>query len=179
MNPMISVSIAMATYNGQKHIQRQLDSLAAQTRIPDELVVCDDGSEDNTIAIVGAFANSSAFPVNIHKNDTRLGYRANFMRCANLCRSKLIAFSDQDDDWYPHKLETILKPFSDAGVLLAYHNADIVTHDGHKIGTLADRAAPQTIVPPLSLGPFWPVALGFTEVFRRSLLALDDLSLKS
>src|SRR5260221_14241396 len=167
---MTTVSIAMATYNGQKYIQRQLDSLAAQTRIPDELVICDDGSEDDTIAIVESFARSAPFPVKIHRNDVRLGYRANFMRAAGLCRSDLIAFSDQDDYWRPNKIEASLQPFCDPEVILVYHNADVVAADGSKIGTLAARRAPQRILVPLSSGPFWPYALGFTEVFRRSLL---------
>lgn len=176
---MISVSVAMATCNGQKYIQRQLDSLAAQSQAPRELVISDDRSADDTLSIVDAFAKTASFPVNIHRNEVQLGYRANFLRAASLCQSELIAFCDQDDHWYPQKIAVSVKPFSDPEVLLAYHNADVVTDDGRRIGTLAARAAPQRVMKPLSLGPFWPYALGFTEVFRRSLLPLNDLWPKS
>ena len=171
---MIPVSVAMATYNGQQHIRRQLDSIAAQSHAPAELVITDDRSEDDTIAIIDAFAKTASFPVNVFHNETRLAYRANFMRAASLCQSELIAFCDQDDYWYPLKIEMSIKPFSDPDVLLAYHNADVVTDDGRRIGSLAARAAQQFILTPMSSGP-WPLALGFTEVFRRSLLRLSDL----
>ena len=171
---LLAVSVAMATYNGQQFIQRQLDSLSAQTHLPAELIVTDDGSDDDTLAIINAFAKSASFPVNVYRNDTRLGYRANFMQAAALCRSELIAFCDQDDVWYANKIAASLKPFSDSDVLLTYHNANIVNDDGRLIGSLATRAAQQLVLPPLSAGP-WPLALGFTEVFRRSLLPLSYL----
>jgi glycosyltransferase involved in cell wall biosynthesis len=171
---MISVSVAMATCNGQKYIRRQLDSLAAQRQIPAELVITDDKSEDNTISIVDAFARTAPFPVRIYQNEARLGYRANFMRAAGLCQSELIGFCDQDDYWYPQKIEMSVKPFSDPEVLLVYHNADIVTDEGRLIGSLAKRAPKESILLPMSSGP-WLHALGFTQIFRRSLLRLSDL----
>ena len=171
---MISVSVAMATYNGQQHIQRQLDSLAAQSHVPAELVITDDRSDDDTLAIIDAFAKTASFPVKVFRNETHLGYRANFMRAASLCRSELIAFCDQDDYWYPQKIAVSVKPFSDPEVLLAYHNADVVTPEGNRIGSLASRAAKQAILTPMSSGP-WLYALGFTQVFRRSLLQMVGL----
>src|SRR5262249_13539560 len=119
---MMSISIAMATYNGQRHIQRQLDSLAAQTHLPAELVVSDDMSSDETLKIVDAFAKTAPFQVRIYQSKTRLGYRANFMRAAGLCQSDLIAFCDQDDYWYPNKIATCIEAFNDREVLLACHN---------------------------------------------------------
>jgi glycosyltransferase involved in cell wall biosynthesis len=170
---MTSVSVAMATYNGSQYILRQLDSLAAQSRIPAELVITDDNSQDGTVRAAETFARTASFPVHVYRNESRLGYRANFMRAASLCQSELIAFCDQDDYWYPHKIAETVKPFGDPDVLLAYHNADVVTGEDRPIGSLAKRAARQTVLMPLSSGP-WPYALGFTQVFRRSLLRLSD-----
>ena len=82
----------MATYNGRQHIRRQLDSLAAQTLIPAELVITDDGSDDDTISVVEEFAKNAPFAVKVFRNEARLGYRKNFMRAASLCQSDLIAF---------------------------------------------------------------------------------------
>jgi glycosyltransferase involved in cell wall biosynthesis len=157
----------MATYNGRRRIRRQLDSLAAQSRLPDELVVCDDCSDDDTIAVVEGFAKAAAFPVAVRRNETHLGWRGNFMRAASLCKSELISFCDQDDFWYSHKIAHAVKPFADPEVLLTYHNADIVTEDGKRLGSLGTRAS--------STASPWQDVRGFTEVFRRSLLQLSDL----
>jgi glycosyltransferase involved in cell wall biosynthesis len=165
---MTSVSVAMATYNGGKHLRRQLDSVATQSQRPSELVITDDCSADDTIAVIEAFANSAPFPVKLSRNETRLGYRANFMRAASLCGSELIAFCDQDDFWYPGKIAAVVRPFADPEVLLTYHNADVVTDDGNRISSLTERLVP------IASGP-WFYPLGFTEVFRRSLLSLCGL----
>jgi glycosyltransferase involved in cell wall biosynthesis len=173
---MNSISIAMATYNGQRFIREQLDSLAGQQRLPSELVITDDASSDQTVAIAEQFAKAAPFPVHIHRNDKRLGYRANFMRAATLCTSSLIAFCDQDDIWSPRKLTICVEPFRDPAVLLVYHNAEAVTEAGARLGSL-DYFAPVPMTPPLSSCPIRkiPPVLGFTEVFRRSILQFSDL----
>ncbi len=171
---MTPVSIALAVYNGQRHIQRQLESLAAQTHQPAELIISDDASTDDTLKIVDAFAKTAPFPVHVHCNDIRLGYRANFIKAASLCRSELIAFCDHDDYWYPHKIAQSLKAFQNPNILLTFHNADVVTEDGNRIGSLINHAAQQPILEPLSSGP-WLSALGFSEIIRRSLLSLSYL----
>ena len=74
-----SVSVAMATYNGARYLPEMLASVAGQSRLPDELVVRDDGSEDGTVALLEDFARQAAFPVRILERGTRLGYAQNFM----------------------------------------------------------------------------------------------------
>jgi glycosyltransferase involved in cell wall biosynthesis len=101
----MNVSIAMATYNGERFLQEQLDSLAAQTLLPLELVVGDDGSTDGTLEILERFARRAPFPVHIQKNAPTLGYGENFLSTASRCSGEWIAFCDQDDVWLPHKLE--------------------------------------------------------------------------
>jgi len=174
---MRSISVAMATYNGQRFIREQLDSLAAQQHLPSELVIADDASSDKTVAIAQQFAKTAPFTVHIHRHDERLGYRANFMRAASLCTSDVIAFCDQDDVWSPQKLALCIEPFQDPAVLLAHHNAEVVTEAGERLGSL-DHLASAPTTPPLSLcaiGRNMPFALGFTEVFRRSILKFSDL----
>jgi glycosyltransferase involved in cell wall biosynthesis len=104
-----SISIAMATYNGEKYIRQQLESLAGQTLLPLELVVCDDCSTDMTAAIVSDFAASAPFPVRLHYNDANLGYSDNFFKAAGLGCGEWIAFCDQDDFWLPDKLARVSK----------------------------------------------------------------------
>src|SRR3954467_3477295 len=76
----MKVSVALASYNGARFIDEQLASLAAQTRLPDELVVCDDGSTDDTLARVERFAATAPFAVRIVRNAENLGFNGNFQR---------------------------------------------------------------------------------------------------
>lgn len=118
-----SVSIALATYNGELYLTQQLESLANQTTPPFELVVTDDQSSDRTIAILRSFASSASFPVFIHRNPSRLGYANNFIHAAGLCKGDVIAFCDQDDVWRTDKLERCSREFSRPDVGLVVHNA--------------------------------------------------------
>ena len=74
----MKISIAMATYNGGKYLREQLDSFLAQTRLPDELVITDDCSTDDTLAIIETFAATAPFEVRWERNEQNLGYTGNF-----------------------------------------------------------------------------------------------------
>jgi glycosyltransferase involved in cell wall biosynthesis len=165
-----TISVALASYNGARYLAAQLDSLASQTRPPDELVICDDASTDATMDIAAAFAARVPFPVRIERNPAQLGYRVNFMKAASLCRSDIIAFCDQDDVWLPHKLQACRDAYTDPDILMVYHNATVVTEGLAPIGTLSrQQGAPQAVNPPRSIEP-WHFGLGFTQTFRRELL---------
>jgi glycosyltransferase involved in cell wall biosynthesis len=97
----------MATYNGARHLREQLDSFVAQTRRPDQLVITDDRSSDDTVRIARDFAASAPFEVRVEVNDTRLGVTANFDRALSLCDGDLVFLSDQDDVWFASKIETL------------------------------------------------------------------------
>ena len=79
----------------------------SQTRLPDELIICDDGSTDATIAIVEHFAQSAPFTTKVFRNSKNLGYSRNFAYAVSLCSQEIIALCDQDDVWYPEKLACI------------------------------------------------------------------------
>jgi glycosyltransferase involved in cell wall biosynthesis len=100
----LSISIAMTTFNGARFLAEQLESLRAQSRPPDELVVCDDRSTDSTQSILSAFARSAPFDVRICCNDANIGHERNFAKAIDYCGGDLIFLSDQDDVWYPEKL---------------------------------------------------------------------------
>jgi len=105
MKPKISV--AMATYNGQMFLKQQIDSIAAQSRQVDELVVCDDGSTDNTVCMLNEFKSAVPFPVNIVVNEKNLGCAKNFEKAISMCGGDIIFLCDQDDVWLPHKVKMI------------------------------------------------------------------------
>jgi hypothetical protein len=117
----------MCTYHGALYLREQLDSIAGQTRLPDELVVCDDGSADDTLAILEGFAAAARFPVRIHVNPTQLGTPKNFERAIGLASGEVIALADQDDVWYPHKLERLEQGFARSERIgLVFSDADVV-----------------------------------------------------
>lgn len=105
------ISIAMATYNGANYLQDQLDSFLYQTRPPDELVVCDDGSTDETLSLLETFRAQAPFAVHIHRNEARLGYAKNFERALSLCTGDIIFLSDQDDVWFCRKIAEVERIF--------------------------------------------------------------------
>lgn len=108
-----TISIAMCTFNGADYLQEQLVSIAKQTRLPDELVVCDDGSTDSTLQILDEFKKKVLFPVIIHCNKKRLGATKNFEKVITLCKGEIIVLCDQDDVWLPQKLEKIEELFKE------------------------------------------------------------------
>ena len=126
----MKISIAMATYNGAKYLQEQLDSLVNQTRQPDELVVCDDTSTDETVDILNRFAKTAPFQVKIFVNEKNLGYTQNFGRALSLCVGDLIFLSDQDDVWFPEKIATIENlAEQDDYTQIFMNDAELVHHD--------------------------------------------------
>jgi len=104
-----SISIALCTYNGALYLREQLASIAAQTRKPAELVACDDGSRDESVAMLEEFASRVDFPVRVIKNEKNLGSTKNFEQAIRLCRGDYIALCDQDDWWSPQKLDSMAR----------------------------------------------------------------------
>lgn len=105
------LSVALCTYNGEHYIREQLESILNQTMKVDEIIVCDDGSTDETLSILHVFANSHPTTVHIHRNDHRLGYFENFKKAISLCKGDLIFLADQDDIWHPDKVSSIHEYF--------------------------------------------------------------------
>ena len=123
-----AISVAMCTYNGERYLEAQLDSLAAQTRPPDELVVHDDGSTDATVEIVRVFAARVGFPVRVTINPVRLGSTTNFEKAIAAAGGSIIALCDQDDAWRPDKLARLAAAFE------TVPEAGCVFSDAHVVG---------------------------------------------
>lgn len=147
--------------------------------LPLELVICDDGSTDGTRKIVAQFAAAAPFEVRWVANEERLGYRANFMKVAGLCRGALIGFCDQDDIWHPAKLATVAARFDDPGVMLVHHNSRLVTAAGEPFGRVRDwPGVADTDDGPMAASP-WRFPQGFAMTFRAELLALSAYRARS
>lgn len=123
----MKISIAMATYNGARYLQAQLDSFTSQSRQPDELVITDDGSSDGTLDIVKAYANQAPFEVRWSVNETTLGYAGNFNAAMSGVSGDLVFLSDQDDVWFPEKLEVMAASAEDSKEALLLMNDAVLT----------------------------------------------------
>src|ERR1700759_3102252 len=109
---MDGFSVAMCPYNGARFVGEQLESIAAQTLAPSELVVCDDRSTDATVRLVESFPARGPFSVRLGVTEHTLGSKKIFERAVSLCRGELIALSDQDDVWLPGKLARLAAEFA-------------------------------------------------------------------
>lgn len=133
--PKSTISVALCTYNGERFLPGQLASIARQTRLPDQVVICDDGSSDRTIEIAEAFARSVPFRVEVHRNAVNLGSTRNFEQAILACTGSLIALSDQDDLWHPDRLrrsEEELEWHPEAG--LVFTDGEVIDDNGDRIG---------------------------------------------
>ncbi|MDQ3818842.1 MAG: glycosyltransferase family 2 protein, partial [Acidobacteriota bacterium] len=125
----------MCTYNGARFLREQLESIAGQTRRPDELVVCDDRSTDETVRVLEEFAATAPFPVRLKVNERNLGSTRNFEQAISLCTGDLIALSDQDDVWLAEKLERIEEEFERrADIGLVFTDALVVDEELRPLG---------------------------------------------
>ncbi|SHK39301.1 Glycosyltransferase involved in cell wall bisynthesis [Fibrobacter sp. UWT2] len=128
---MAKIGIVLATYNGEKYLAQMLDSLVAQTRPADFIVAVDDGSKDNTPAILKSYQDRLPLQVTILEKNS--GHRAAFSKALELAQPQLssndlIALADQDDVWLPQKLEILEKEIQDKS--LVFGDAQVVDANG-------------------------------------------------
>jgi glycosyltransferase involved in cell wall biosynthesis len=143
---MLKISIALTTFNGEKYLREQLDSIAKQSRLPDELVVCDDRSTDKSLDVLHEYRGQVPFPVTVISNEERLGFARNFSKAIDLCSGDVVFPCDQDDVWLETKL---LKHES---VYLEQPDVGMIVNDG--------RLVDPDLKP---MGKTWFEAVGFTD----------------
>ncbi|MBC7797300.1 MAG: glycosyltransferase family 2 protein, partial [Pyrinomonadaceae bacterium] len=137
----MKISIALCTYNGERYLREQLESIASQTRKPDEIIVCDDCSQDATVEIVRDFARNAAFAVRLYVNEENLRSTKNFERAISLCTGDVIFLSDQDDVWHESKLEKFAAEFEqDENVNLVFCDAELVDENLKPLGKTSWKA---------------------------------------
>lgn len=125
----------MCTYNGERFIKQQLESIAEQTKLPDEIVVNDDNSADSTVKIIEKVKDEFNLPLILRVNEKRIGVENNFSLALSQTCGNVIFFCDQDDVWLPEKIRTMIEPFQvDETVSFVYSDGYIVGPDLQKSG---------------------------------------------
>jgi glycosyltransferase involved in cell wall biosynthesis len=124
------VSIAVCTYNGQKYLREQLDTLVFQTYKNIEIVVVDDCSSDQTTSILQEYKTNHENFTYI-ANEINLGYAKNFEKAIGLCKGKYISLSDQDDIWALDKIEIQVAEIGQHA--LVYHDSKCIDEQGNEM----------------------------------------------
>ena len=107
------ISVALCTHNGARYVTEQVESILRQTLPPDEIVLSDDASTDDTVALVrAALAAHPNVELRVFENDPALRVTKNFEQAVVACTGDLVALSDQDDIWAPDRLERIAEVFA-------------------------------------------------------------------
>jgi glycosyltransferase involved in cell wall biosynthesis len=175
----LTVSVALCTYQGVRHLEAQLTSILDQTRAPDEVVIADDASVDCTVQVLtdlaaAAMRRSPPVLVDVQVNPSNLGFIANFEQVLGRCRGDVIFLSDQDDVWLEDKIAAMLEPFrTDPRVGLVYCDAELVGPDLQPLGLtlfgarrgmgLSRERGPRDVVRQVGIN-------GCTMALRRELL---------
>lgn len=144
----MKVSVAMATFNGAKFLQAQLDSLRDQVSQPDEIIITDDCSSDETLEVLQKFSKDAPFDVRVVQNSANLGYAQNFGKALSLCTGDIIFLCDQDDRWFENKISVMLEVLDrlpEKGVLLcdtAFTDAALCAGGETKLASIRANGLP-------------------------------------
>lgn len=128
----INTSVCMATYNGERFLPEQIDSIISQMGMDDELVVVDDASSDRTVSYLESLSDSR---IKIYKNKSNIGHVQSFAKALGLAQSAYIFMADQDDVWIVGRLAAMREVLA-AGSSLVSTNSKFINNEGRAISPL-------------------------------------------
>jgi glycosyltransferase involved in cell wall biosynthesis len=130
----MKISVALCTYNGEKFLHQQIDSILTQTTEVDEIIICDDRSTDETQKILHEYKNQFPEIFKIYINEENLRSVKNFEKAISLCSGDIIFLSDQDDVWEENKVDVYLKYFNqNLNIEVICSNGFIINENGNKL----------------------------------------------
>ena len=123
------ISVCIATYNGEKFLRQQIESILSQLSHDDEIIVSDDCSSDRTVDLLREFKDER---IKLFVNDSNVGVVKNFENAIKNSTQEFIFLSDQDDVWTPNKVEVVKKMLNEYDFVS--HNANIINEEGGETG---------------------------------------------
>lgn len=133
----MSYEVILATYNGERYIRTQVESILAQSIKPSRIIIRDDGSTDKTLSVLQELQKESNIDIKIISDGLNLGYIKNFEKLSEYVEAEFVFFSDQDDIWVKSKAETLLAVFTSCSKAnVVFSDAYLVDNDLQKLGTL-------------------------------------------
>lgn len=180
----LKVSMAMASYNAERYIEAQLESILGQTRPVDELIISDDGSTDKTIEIIER-VTAGYSGVRLLRNEQTVLTARNFENAIRETTGDVIFLSDTDDVWFPDKVAAMIQPFNaDTRILLAYCNAVLTDRELRPIETMFERRKESGLGQPLTISqmvrgvPFNGPMIAFRAELKPYVIPISPLSLQ-
>ena len=122
------IDILLATYNGEKYVGEQIESILSQTYKNINLIISDDKSQDNTRKILEEYAKKDE-RITVYFQEKNLGYIKNFEFLINQVKSEYFMLSDQDDVWLPEKVEKSIKKLKEENADLVFADLEVVDKD--------------------------------------------------
>ncbi len=116
------ISVVIATYNGEKYLKQQIDSILNQSRKPDEILISDDCSTDATMNIIREFADKNLI-IKYFQNEVNQGFAQNFWNLIHKAKGDYIFLADQDDLWDENKIQEMIRVFESNDSILALNTA--------------------------------------------------------
>lgn len=130
------ISVAISTYNGEKYVKEQIDSILSQSQKPDEIIVMDDCSTDRTVEIIEEiFSQVNDIDCLVEVNEKNIGAVNSFNKSISKCTGNIIFTADQDDIWMQDKIKIMCQLFEDEQIVLAYSDAYVVNEKREIIHT--------------------------------------------
>lgn len=166
------VSVAMATYNGEKYIKEQITTILNNLKENDELVISDDGSKDNTINIIKSFNDKRIKLV----DGPKMGLKQNFNNAIKNTTGDYIFLSDQDDIWLPNKVDKMLEAFEKNNYILIQHDAIVVDENDNVIfESFAEHRKVKTgIIKNLIKNSYHGCCIAFRKELKDKILPIPD-----
>lgn len=127
---MDNISVCMATYNGEKFIKKQIDSILYQLNTNDEIIIVDDCSVDKTLKIIKEYRENR---IKIFKNSVNKGVNISFEKAIKLAKNSIIFMADQDDIWIKGRIELMVNKLIQSRKILVTTNYKIIDSNDKKI----------------------------------------------
>ena len=169
----MKVSVAMATYNGEKYLEQQIDSILSQLNNEDELIISDDHSSDRTLSIIETYMNTDP-RVKLFMNDES-GVTSNFENAIKRTQNDIIFLSDQDDIWKPEKVSTV-KSYYEKNPHIQMIMSDITVVDNELTPTIesfyAFRGSRSGVIKNIIKNSYIGCAMSFRKELKAQILPI-------
>ena len=169
---MLSISVAIITFNGEKYIYEQLESIRIQSLPPQRVLIFDDCSSDKTVDIISAFIETNNLSQwQLFKRISNIGWRQNIFEALMQCDTDIIFWSDQDDVWENNKIEILTSLVKEKSCMATYSSWQYIDSSGKLLGIFSGENTCEI----LEINPFIrssniPPLLGCSACFKRELV---------